>query len=110
MLAKANSRSASETSSTWSKRATALRTCCASVNGSLRCFGKANTVSGSVPRVLGDSGSPNGAQVALTFDMLHLQYFLRGVPTSLTLGQRLENESIRRWYRAMLFILAHSSQ
>ncbi len=30
----------------WSNRATALRTCCASVSGSLRCFGKAKTVSG----------------------------------------------------------------
>src|SRR4051794_8512762 len=46
MLAKASSRSASPTSSTWSKRASALRTCLASVSGSLRCSGKANTESG----------------------------------------------------------------
>src|SRR5690348_16688592 len=50
MLAKASSRSASETSSTWSKRASALRTCEASVSGSLRCLGKAYTWSGSWSR------------------------------------------------------------
>src|SRR5947209_6701617 len=46
MLAKARSRSASETSSTWSKRASAFLTCEASVSGSFRCRGKAKTLSG----------------------------------------------------------------
>src|SRR3982074_1328739 len=38
----AESRSVSLTPSTWSKRAMALRTCPASLSGSLRSFGKAN--------------------------------------------------------------------
>src|SRR3954447_9491109 len=46
MLAKATSRSASETPFTWSNRARALRTCDSSVSGSLRCSGKAKTESG----------------------------------------------------------------
>src|SRR5437764_7515043 len=46
MLAKARSRSSSFTPLTWSKRASALRTWEASVSGSLRCSGKANTESG----------------------------------------------------------------
>src|SRR5262245_60873736 len=46
MFAKACSRSASVTSSTWSKRAIALRTCAASVSGSFRLSGNANTLSG----------------------------------------------------------------
>src|SRR6478752_4440518 len=46
MLAKANLRSSSETPIVWSKRAMAFRTWLASVIGSLRCFGKANTLSG----------------------------------------------------------------
>src|SRR5215831_14748013 len=46
MLEKACSRSASVTSSTWSKRAIAVRTCAASVSGSLRLSGNAKTLSG----------------------------------------------------------------
>ena len=42
MRRQAASRSASLTPSTWSNRATALRTCRASLSGSLRCSGNAN--------------------------------------------------------------------
>src|ERR1700757_1828048 len=64
MFAQARSRSASDTSSTWSKRATALRTWLASVNGSLRCRGKAKTESGRSLCIVSRPGFVCGSQVA----------------------------------------------
>src|SRR5438552_15773293 len=67
MLAKARSRSSSDTPCTWSKRARAFLTCEASVTGSLRCLGKAYALSGSSSRSL-DLSSPcsvYGFQVGL---------------------------------------------
>src|SRR5579863_5388278 len=72
MFTKAKARSSSETSSTWSNRATALRTCAASVIGSLCCLGNANTVSGRLLRVVRFPDSSNGSQVALAGDMFYL--------------------------------------
>ena len=69
MLAKARSRSASLTSRTWSKRARAVRTCPASVSGSLRCSGNAYALSGSSLRSAASScpcpASCGGFQVVL---------------------------------------------
>src|SRR5262245_26839455 len=64
MLAKANLRSSSETPIVWSKRATAFRTWLASVIGSLRCFGKANTLSGKSLRPISSPCFSCGFQVA----------------------------------------------
>src|SRR5579863_327672 len=63
MLANATARSASETSVTWSKRATAFRTCAASVSGSFRSLGKAKTVSGRSLRVVRSPCRSCGCQV-----------------------------------------------
>src|SRR5438105_1526150 len=52
MLAKARSRSSSETPLIWSKRARAFLTWEASVSGSLRCLGNAYALSGSSRRSL----------------------------------------------------------
>src|ERR1700679_2365042 len=64
MLAKAKARSSSDTSVTWSNRATALRTCFASVIGSLRWFGNAKTVSGKSPLAVSSPCFSWGFQVA----------------------------------------------
>ena len=79
-VGKASARSSSVTSSTWSKRASALRTCSASVRGSLRCFGKAKALSGSSFRS-SLSSSPcclYGFQVVLTAMVRTSIYPLRG--------------------------------
>src|SRR5919198_168721 len=67
MLAKARSRSSSETPLTWSKRAKAFLTWAASVSGSLRCLGNAYALSGSSCRSLLESSpcSVCGFQVVL---------------------------------------------
>src|SRR5579863_102472 len=80
MFTKAKARSSSETSSTWSNRATALRTCCASVIGSLRCFGKAKTVSGRLLRAAELLGSSNGSHVGSRVDMFDLHDSSAAIP------------------------------
>src|SRR5579871_4253842 len=64
MLAKASSRSSSETPVVWSKRATASRTWLASVRGSLRCLGNAKTLSGRSLRSVSVPCFSCGFQVA----------------------------------------------
>jgi hypothetical protein len=69
MLANAWSRSASVTSFTWSKRASAVRTCLASVSGSFRFSGNAYALSGSFLRSSASSvpwPPPGAFQVVFT--------------------------------------------
>src|SRR5580658_10060535 len=75
MFANARSRSASLTSFTWSNLASALRTCEASVIGSLRDRGKAKALSGSALTCAASSrpvspGSCGASQLEVPIDVL----------------------------------------